>query len=381
MHHLQLLFTDPLDEVVNYLHYSLFKEQLLLRTILLFCLLIIVLISFIMYYLLRRSKRGKRKTFLKNMFNDFISQIAICESEDELNEVFAQPDSQKIIHQFQRERFQKKLLIAELAKTSKKFRGSTLQNIQWLFQKMQLKNELLSNLNNKEWHTKAKAVQQLAWLKQVWSTNDIFPLTNHENALLRMEAQIAIVKLTGFEGLEFLNTVHYSISEWQQLRLIQELSGQAMEENVNVSQWLQSKNDSVVNFALRLVEIYRQHKYYDDVALCLSHSSSEIYKTAVATLSFISNETTADLLIEHYPDYDVETQLDILKILQNDGAENHLEFLLSLLHHPDDSFKMAAAAAIRKIRIASMEKVEASVETFSHPWNVILPQLKMESIA
>jgi hypothetical protein len=42
---------------------------------------------------------------------------------------------------------------------------------------------------------------------------------------------------------------------------------------------------------------------------------------------------------------------------------------------------MAAAAAIGKIRIASMEKIEASVETSSHPWNVILPQLKMESIA
>ncbi|HXR83473.1 MAG TPA: hypothetical protein VN722_04130 [Hanamia sp.] len=314
------------------------------------------------------------------MFNDLIGQIAICESEDELNEVFSQPDSQKIIQQFQIEKFQKKLLISELAKTSKKFRGSTLENIQWLFEKMQLKNELLNNLKSKEWHTKAKAVQQLALLKQDWSIKEIFALTNHENILLRMEAQIAIVKLTGFEGLNFLDTISHPISEWQQLRLIQELSGQAITENVNICQWLQSKNDSVVHFALRLIEIYQQHKYYDDAAICLSHSSSGICRTAVATLSFISNETTADLLIEHYLDYNAATQLDILKILQNDGTESHLEFLLPLLHHPDDSFKMAAAAAIRKIRSANMEKIEASVEKSSHPWNVILPQLKMEPI-
>lgn len=381
MQPLQFLFTDPINEVVSYLRYSVFKEQLLLKTILLFSLLILVLISFILYYLLRRSKRGKRKVFLQNMFNDLISQIAICESEDELNEVFFQPDSQKIIRQFQKEKFQKKLLISELAKTSKKFRGSTLKNIQWLFQKMQLKNELLNNLNSKEWHVKAKAVQQLAWLQQDWSIQEIFTLTNHENILLRMEAQIAIVKLTGFEGLNFLNTIRHPISEWQQLRLIEELSGQALEEKVKLNEWLKSTNESVIHFALRLVEIYQQYRYYDDVVACLSHSSFEICRTAVVTLSYISKETTADLLIAHYPDYDAATQLEILKILQNEGTESHLEFLLSLLRHPDDSFKMAAAAAIGKIRIASMEKIEASVETSSHPWNVILPQLKMESIA
>jgi hypothetical protein len=381
MKSLQFLFTDPINEVVSYLRYSVFKEQLLLKTILLFSLLILVLISFILYYLLRRSKRGKRKAFLQNMFNDFISEIAICESEDELNEVYSQPDAQRIIQQFQKERFQKKLLISELAKTSKKFRGSTLKNIQWLFQKMQLKNELRNNLNSKEWYIKAKAVQQLAWLGQDWSVQEIFALTNHDNNLLRMEAQIAIVKLTGFEGLDFLNSIHHPISEWQQLRLIEELSGQALEEKVKLNEWLKSTNESVIHFALRLVEIYRQYKYYDNVVACLSHSSAEICRTAVVTLSYISNETTADLLIAHYHDYDSATQLEILKILQNEGSESHLEFLLSLVHHPDDSFKMAAAAAIRKIRIASMEKIEASVEKFSYPWNVILPQLKMKSIA
>lgn len=381
MQQLQFLFTDNINEVVNYFRYSILKEQLLLKIIVLFSFLIIVLISFILYYLLRRAKRGRGKIFLQKMFNDFIGQIAICESREELNETFAQADSQKIIDQFQKHKFEKDLLISELAKTSKKFRGLTLENIQWLFEKMQLKNELLHNLNSKEWHTKAKAVQQLAWLKQDWSIKEISRLINHENHLLRMEAQIAIVKLTGFEGLGFLNSVNHPISEWQQLRLIQELSGQAMEDLDHIRGWLQSENESVIHFGLRLIEIYRQHKYYEDVKICLIHSSEEICKTAVATLSFISNENTADILIEHYPHYNASIQLDILKILQNDGAEKHLPFLYSLLHHPEDPFKMAAAAAIRKIRVGSMEKVETMIEKSSHPWNVILPQIKMESIA
>jgi HEAT repeat protein len=251
-----------------------------------------------------------------------------------------------------------------------------MENILWLFERLDLKIQLLKNLENKKWHKKAKAVQQLAHLQQKNCVDIILPFTNHQNDLLRMEAQIALVKMTGFEGLEFLNQVTYPVSEWQQLRLIEELSSNTITSLGSVHKWLKSENVSVVNFALRLIEIYQQFDFYDEVKTCLSHASSTVCKNAVLTISNISNETTADLLVEHFGNYDALIQIKILKILQSQGTENQLPFLFSILKHPDDSYKLEAAKAILKISDKGLLTIEELTDRESFPWNVILPQIK-----
>ncbi|MEO5649120.1 MAG: hypothetical protein ABIR03_04255 [Ginsengibacter sp.] len=379
MCHDPILLISSVKEVITFLRNQIFTEQLLLAFVLIFCSLIILLIIFILLFLYRRTKRNQRKISLQKEFNSFLGEIAICESEEELTAVLSHPDHQKILDKFRQNSFDKNLLISELAETSKQFRGSTMDNIQWLFEKMELEKELLKNLNSNKWHQKAKAIQQLAYLDQKNRIEDIFPLADHKNILVRKEAQIAIVKFTGFAGLEFLNVISHPISEWQQLRLIQELSGHTSEKFGNISLWLQSKNESVVNFALHLVEIYQQYDYYDEVKECLSHSSMSICKRAVMTLSHINNETTPDLLIKHFPGYDALLQIQILKILQTEGNENHLPFLFSLLNHPDDFFKLEAAKAILKINPAGIEKMKLLVNELLYPWNIILPQIKMQN--
>jgi hypothetical protein len=371
-----IFFTSGIGEAVNYLRHNVFTKQLVSNGIIFFAALIIVLIAFIFIYLFRKTKLAERKVFLQTSFNAFIGEIAICESESELVEVFSNPDYQKILLQFKQRKSDRNLLICELAETSKKFRGSTMKNILWLFDKMDLEKQLIKNLSNKKWHKKAKAIQQLSYLQQKNSIQKIFSFTNHQNDLLRMEAQIAIVKMTGFEGLTFLNNVTYPVSEWQQLRLIEELSSHTATELGNISEWLKSENLTVVNFALRLVEIYRQYDFYDKVAGCLSHQSMLICKSAVETISQISKESTADLLIAHYRGYDTFTQIKILKFLQVEGTENQLPFLLSFLNHRDDSYKLEAVKAIVNISKTGVEKIEKLIDKSLFPWNIILPQIK-----
>jgi hypothetical protein len=369
-------FTTIINEVLNYWRQNISSEQLLIDIIILFIFLIVLSIVFIFNYLFRKKKRWLRKVFLQNSLNSFIGEIAICETENELTEIFSNVDYQKVLLQFQHTESDRNLLISELAETSKKFRGATMENLLWLFEKIDLEKQLLKNLDNKKWHKKAKAIQQLAYLRQKSSIKYIIPFTNHENDLLRMEAQIAVVKMTGFEGLEFLNKVTYPVSEWQQLRLIEELSSHRGASFGNIYQWLKSENISVVNFALRLVEIYQQYDFYEEVKSCLSHSSMSLCQNAVATIINISNETTADLLVACFEDYDATIQLKILKFLQSDGTENQLPFLLSVLKHPDDSYKLEAAKAILKISDTGLFKIEESIDTNLFPWNIILPQIK-----
>lgn len=373
------LFFSSFKQIVDYLHESVFTKELLEASIVLLIFLIVILIGVIFFYLYRKKKQAERKNNFQNTFNDLVGQIAICETEDELLEVFSLPHHQKILHQFQKGKFQQNLLIHELAETSKKFRGSTLKNILWMFEKMSLEKQLLKNLSDYKWYKKASTIQQLAALQQKNCIKDLFPLTDDENELLRMEAQIAIVKLTGFEGLKFLNEITYPISEWQQLRLIEELSGHAPENLSSISEWLKSKNESVVNFALRLIEIYRQYNFYDQVLHLLFNSSNSISRNALITLSHIINETTIDFLVKYYHDFHPELQIQILKIIQIHGNEEQIEFLISLLNDEDNSVNLEAAKAIFNINSSGIEKIKESVNHNSFPWTTILPQLKLQA--
>lgn len=365
-----------MNEVLYHLYHYIFAEQMLFATIIFFIFLIVVGIAFIFLYLFRKKKRWERKVYLQKSLNGFIGEIAICESGEELNETYSNPGYQSVLLQFQHTESDRNLLISELAETSKKFRGATMDNILWLFEKMDLRKQLLKNLQNKKWHKKAKAIQQLAYLQQKNFINIILPFTNHENDLLRTEAQIAVVKMTGFEGLEFLSKVTYPVSEWQQLRLIEELSSHRCNSLENIHDWLKSENISVVNFALRLVEIYQQFDFYEEVKTCLSHPSMSVCKNAILTISNISNETTADLLVACFAGYDASIQMEILKILQSNGTESQLSFLFSILNHPDDSYKLQAAKAILQISDTGMPAIEGLIDRDSFPWNVILPQIK-----
>lgn len=374
-----LLFSS-FKQIVDYLQENIFTKWLLEASIMLLICLIIILIGVILFYLFRKTKQAERKIIFQNTFNNLVGQIAICETEDELLEVFLRSDHQKILHEFQKGKSQRNLFIHELAETSKKFRGSTLKNILWMFEKMSLEKELLINLSDHKWYKRANAIQQMAYLQQKNSIKDLFALTNHENELLRMEAQIAIVKLTGFKGLKFLNEIIYPISEWQQLRLIEELSGQVPENLSNISEWLKSKNESVLNFSLRLVEIYRQYNCYDQVLGLLSHPSILICKNTLITLSHIINETTIDFLVKYYHNYHPELQFQILKIIQIHGNQEQLEFLISLLNDDNNCVKLEAAKAIFNIDSAGIEKIKELVNQNSFPWTTILPQLKLQNI-
>lgn len=374
----EMMWINNVHEFLKYLRNEIFKNDLLTKTVAAIWILIGLTIVVIFFYLFLKNKRNQRKIFVQKKFNNFLGAIAVCESENELSETYFQRAYQKMLTRFLYNHFDRNVLIDELAETSKKFRGATMENIRWLFAKMNLKEELLKNLHSKKWHKKSKAIQQLSALQQKDCIDEIFELTNHENQLVRREAQIAMVNLTGFRGLQFLDKATYIISDWQQLRLIQELAVYPSNEFENVSVWMKSKNESVVSFALKLIEIYRLYDHYSEVEKCLSHSPIRLCQQAIITLGQICNETTADVLIAHYDKYNFQLQLRIIRVIQEIGNEEQIPFLLSIINAEEDLIKLEAAKAIARISPAAIENIRDLVNEFRSPWDVILPQIKME---
>ena len=267
----------------------------------------------------------------------------------------------------------------ELAETCKKLSGNSAENVQWLFEKTGLGKDLFNQLNDKRWYLKAEAIQQMASLNQHKQLRKIYYYTNHPNLLVRMDAQVAIINLTGFKGLRFLKVISHPITVWQQLQLLNELSRQNPDNFESLSQWLTSSNETVVEFALRLVGIYQRYEQYENVVNCLSHASIHIQEHAVSTLCQIHLEDTASLYVSHYHSLEKPVQFMIIQFLKDIGTDAEIPFLRSILNHPDNSFKLEAARAIKFITHSEHIIREQAMDENSYPWNIILNQINSET--
>lgn len=364
--------------LLNYLLHVVIPNKLLVIATISLSLLVASVIGIILFNLLRKAKLKQRQLYFKKIFNDLISEIAVCETEEELNAVFTNEVYQKIFEQYQRKPLDRKFMIDELATTCKEFNGVTRTNIHWLFQKTTLRKDLLENLKDKRWYIVSKTIQQIACLQLKDMLPNIFLLANHNNDLVRMEAQAATVKLVGFNGLRFLNVISYPVSDWQQLRLIQELSQHAIDRFDNIENWLKSKNNSVVEFALRLVSIYQRHEFHDQVTASLYHPAESITMQAVESLGKISNEKTAELLISLFPEVSTVMQARLAEVLKSIGSENEIASLQEMINQnnsPDNTKSMEGFENATKYESPKPDVIDNNAAKLNR--NSAVPKLNM----
>ncbi|MBB1284443.1 hypothetical protein HRH25_08675 [Flavisolibacter sp. BT320] len=351
--------------------------QYLLATAFVFATVVMIMLLFILLFLRQYHSRQKRKVQLRSLFSDLIAGIAICESEEECKETLQQfLDSQK---PRLKKHFTRKILIREIVKTKDSVSGIAAENLQWLYETLELDNDSLHRFRSGQWFRKASAIQHLAEMQQSKHLVKIYRETNNANPFIRTEAQIAVVKLTGFKGLRFLNIVTYPITQWQQLSLINHLQ-QSEPDAVQIRPWLSSDNDTVVEFALRLVTIYKCYELYNEVIACLEHASSMVRLQALQASKEIYEETTLPTLLHHFGSATKEEQLTILDLLPEVGAgAGEISFLTSLLHYKDESIRYHAMQLIQKISPSWSSQVLLQVKD-NPSFTSILPLLQKQAV-
>lgn len=318
----------------------------LLQAALLLALIVVGILLFIALFLYRHGKEQKKKKELRTLFTDLIAEITICETEAE---------RRNTLHQFLSTQgalagkaFARKLLIREIVKAKDSISGGAAQNLCWLFETLDLDRDTLRRFASGKWHRKASAIQHLAEMQQEKHLLKIYRETNNRNALIRTEAQIATVKLTGFNGLRFLNIVSHPVSQWQQLALISHLQEGEVEE-AKIRHWLLSKNESVVEFALRLVEVYKCFDLHDAVVHCLQHPAVAVRLQALLALKEIAGESTSAVLMQHFAAGTKLEQVCLLDILMALGVGNRqVGFFTTLLQHQDAAIRYRALYAIQQ---------------------------------
>ncbi len=292
-----------------------------------FAVTIVGFLSFIGIYILRELRNKARCRHLVNIYSNFIGDIILSEDEEELLQVLQQPYVQTILRHWITRTLGRRVLIEQLVQNHKSLTGKAGENIIWLYNHLRLNEDSLSCLSSSQWHQKASAMQELAEMKQKQYITRLYRETNSKVYIVRAEAQIAVVKLSGFAGLRFLDVISQQITQWQQLCLLNQLPAPVESQCPKVKNWLASSNNTIVEFTLRLIAKFQLIDFHDLVGDCLLHRSSEVRRQCTETLRVISTDTTPQLLIERFPHLEKEEQLSVLNILGEAGTVRELPFL------------------------------------------------------
>ncbi|MDB5200078.1 MAG: hypothetical protein JWO92_2041 [Chitinophagaceae bacterium] len=338
-------------------------------------LLVLLSISIVCFTIYKKRIESNKKLWQQSIAQIIGQAIFFTDEEDDRVNI-----TYKIEMLLQRSGF-RNCVINELIEAKKNLSGSSTLNLKKLYEILELDKDSCKKLNSIKWHIKAKGIQELAIMEQVKYVKKIFKLTNNANELVRNEAQCALVSFYGFAGLRFLNVTIYPISQWQQIQLLHKLNDVIPNNFDAVKKWLQSANESVIIFALKLASFYNCNDVYNEVINCLQNPRLRVKLNVLQYLKKMPQEDTADQLIGNYSFENKRYKLAIIDTLKEIGNEKQISFLLKQLHHKDDDIKAAAAKCLSHLHPSGTAFLQTHLFADEDPWKAIFLQIKNERAA
>jgi hypothetical protein len=306
-------------------------------------LLLVITITAIYIILWRKKRHYFYKLEINRDIENWISHILLEETGTDI------PISDNI-YRLLKNREVKQYLIDELVKCKRNFSGSAGNTIVGLYERLDLKKESVKKSRSRKWFIKARGIQELYLMNQMDMLTTIYKNTNNSNEFVRMEAQTGVLYMTGFAGLRFLDMIAYPLTEWQQIKLLEQLRLTQKKENitVNIPGWLHSKNDTVITFVLKLITDYQYFQMKDEVIYCLTHPNEKVRTQAVKTIIQLADQHTPMILLGYFRKENRSTRAMILDALATMAGDEQKDLLVGLLDDPDNIIKLKAANVLAK---------------------------------
>lgn len=262
------------------------------------------------------------------------------------------PEQQLIIEKLKKcilEPFKRKIVIATLLKLKNEISGDLAQSIEKLYIQTGLINYTLPKLQSKKWYTLAKGIRELRQFQVKEAHDQVANHINHPKREVRKEMQLYMVNLFYFEGLDFLNVLQTPLSEWDQIQLLEVLQRFDNQKISNINSWLNSSNDSVVAFVLKLAKIYNQFEQKETLISLLDHNNKEIVIEVISVLCHLEVFEAKDVLKNTFEQRSEEEQIAIFKLLENLYEINDEPFLLDYIYHENFEIKVSALKILKAI--------------------------------
>jgi hypothetical protein len=336
---------------VNYFGKSFKLVNALIVTIVICTATMIVLLIIILLNRNRMEREQKLRQFLLEKYQGLIVEYLYG---DVVSDEFLKIASDD---------FRRQVLIDQMIDVSINLKGDTGDKLTKLYDQLGLNKDSIRKAYNRKWHHKVKGFRELAFMNNKEANDEIFKALNSTNEILRMEAQIALVRLSGENPFLFLSELRRPFSLWEQITLYELLVQHALPVPA-FSQWLDSPNPTVIMFALRMVREYKQKDSEQEVVKVLSHPEARVKHLAIEVAGDLDMKSSLEVMKKMYKNEDYHNCLEILRSMAKMPEPSMLGFLKLVLDKEDDvQLQIEATRAIEnmgEVGVAALVKLMKS---------------------
>ena len=309
-----------------------FEKSPLLVTILYIVILysIITLITLLIFILLNRSRMQRIQKQKEYLLEEYQKLLVDYIFEEELR-----AEALENLEQVANNQMNRQVLINQMIDLSINLKGEIKEIIKDLYLKLGLERDSLEKAHHKKWHMNVKGFRELAYMNIRDANEEIIKSLNSNNEILRMEAQIAMVRLSDGNPYEFLHLLEKPLAVWEQITLHELL----IQHDLKVpafKQWFNSENITVVMFALQMVSWFKQKGVAREMISLFDHEDEGVRCTAYEVCSDIELKTALPAMIKKYPEESYSNRLEILRAFARVPDEKYLKFLKSVLDMEED---------------------------------------------
>jgi len=308
---------------INYFGKSFALVNALIITIFISIVTMIILLMVILLNRTRMEKEEDLKQYLAETYQGMIIDYLFTGS------------SADRFRQIASDTYRRQALIDQMIDVSVNLKGDAEEKLCGLYLYLGLDRDSIKRANNLRWHKKIKGFRELAFMNIKDANHVIYKALNSKNEILRMEAQIALVRLTDEDPFSFLFQLKRPFSLWEQITL-HELIIQHDLPVPEFKKWLKASNPTVVMFALRMIREFKQKDAEDDVRETLEHPSPEVRKLAVQIAGDLEMRSTLEVMKRIYKVQEYNTCLEIIRAMAKMPDPSLMGFLKLVLDKEDD---------------------------------------------
>jgi len=268
--------------------------------------------------------------------------------------------------------YRRQVLIDQLIDVSLNLKGDESKKLINLYKDLGLSRDSLARANDPRWHKKIKGFRELAFMNNKDANDIIYEALDSSNEILRMEAQIALVRLSDKDPFEFLSHLKRPFSLWEQITL-HDLIVQHNIPKPPFKKWLSSPNFTIVLFALRMIREFKQTDAKEEIKKSLLHQSPEVRLLAVEVAGDMGMASTVEIMKRMYKTQDHKICLEILRSMGKIPDISMLGFLKLVLDKEDDvQLQIEATRTIKKIGKEGVDILEKMISNEYKNYNIIV---------
>ncbi len=344
----------------NYFGKSVALVNALIFTIIASLATMLILLLVILLNRNRMEKEAKLRQYLMEQYQTLI-----------VDYLFGNTGSEQFM-KIASDNFRRQVLIDQMIDVSVNLKGETREKLMNLYRELSLDQDSLARVRSRKWHKKIKGFRELAFVGITDGNDEIYRALNSRNEILRMEAQIALVRLSDKDHFEFLSQLKRPFSLWEQITL-HDLIIQHELPVPDFRRWLSSENPTVVMFALRMIREFKQKDAEQEIKKVLLHRDPAVSQLAVQVAGDLDMRSTLDIMKRMYKFQEYNNCLEIVKSMGKMPEQALLGFLKLVLDKEDDvQLQIEAVKAIENMGEPGVQALVKVMKSEYKNYNIIV---------